>query len=119
MDRNGVPTTRPPCSPTCCIWPVDRRGRSGFVLIFAACVAIFVYGMVSSMLGTINPGLATKFHLDNIQTGYLALAQGVGFVIASVSARALTARHAHNLRPPPALAPPTPPSPPLPTPPTP
>ena len=54
------------------------------MLIFAACVAIFVYGMVSSMLGTINPGLATKFHLDNIQTGYLALAQGVGFVIASV-----------------------------------
>jgi len=59
------------------------------VLIFAACVAIFVYGMVSSMLGTINPGLATKFHLDNIQTGYLALAQGVGFVIASVSGGAL------------------------------
>ena len=59
------------------------------MLIFAACVAIFVYGMVSSMLGTINPGLATKFHLDNVQTGYLALAQGVGFVIASVSGGAL------------------------------
>jgi fucose permease len=41
------------------------------------------------MLGTINPGLATKFHLDNVQTGYLALAQGVGFVIASVSGGAL------------------------------
>jgi fucose permease len=62
------------------------------VLIFAACVAIFVYGMVSSMLGTINPGLATKFHLDNVQTGYLALAQGVGFVIASVSGGALMDR---------------------------
>jgi fucose permease len=62
------------------------------VLIFAACVAIFVYGMVSSMLGTINPGLANKFHLDNIQTGYLALAQGVGFVIASVSGGALMDR---------------------------
>jgi FHS family L-fucose permease-like MFS transporter len=62
------------------------------VLIFAACVAIFVYGMVSSMLGTINPGLAAKFHLDNIQTGYLALAQGVGFVIASVSGGALMDR---------------------------
>jgi fucose permease len=45
--------------------------------------------MVSSMLGTINPGLATKFHLDNVQTGYLGLAQGVGFVIASVSGGAL------------------------------
>jgi len=62
------------------------------VLIFAACVAIFVYGMVSSMLGTINPGLATKFHLDNVQTGYLALAQGLGFVIASVSGGALMDR---------------------------
>ena len=62
------------------------------MLIFAACVAIFVYGMVSSMLGTINPGLATKFHLDNVQTGYLALAQGLGFVIASVSGGALMDR---------------------------
>ena len=59
------------------------------MLILAACVAIFVYGMVSSMLGTVNPGLASKFHLDNVQTGYLALAQGVGFVIASVSGGAL------------------------------
>jgi len=59
------------------------------VLIFAACVAIFVYGMVSSMLGTINPGLANEFHLNNVQTGYLALAQGLGFLIASVSGGAL------------------------------
>jgi fucose permease len=44
------------------------------------------------MLGTINPGLATKFHLDNVQTGYLALAQGLGFVIASVSGGALMDR---------------------------
>jgi fucose permease len=55
------------------------------MLIFAASLAIFVYGMVASMLGTINPGLATKFNLDNIQTSYIALAQGIGLVIASVS----------------------------------
>ena len=55
------------------------------MLIFAASLAIFVYGMVASMLGTINPGLAGKFNLDNIQTGYIALAQGIGLVIASVS----------------------------------
>jgi fucose permease len=55
------------------------------VLIFAACLAVFVYGMVASMLGTINPGLASKFQLDNVQTGYMALAQGLGLVIASVS----------------------------------
>lgn len=55
------------------------------MLIFAASLAIFVYGMVASMLGTINPGLAGKFNLDNIQTSYIALAQGIGLVIASVS----------------------------------
>ena len=55
------------------------------LLIFAASLAIFVYGMVASMLGTINPGLASKFNLDNIQTSYIALAQGIGLVIASVS----------------------------------
>jgi len=48
--------------------------------------------MVSSMLGTINPGLANRFHLDNVQTGYLALAQGLGFVIASVLGGALMDR---------------------------
>jgi MFS transporter, FHS family, L-fucose permease len=55
------------------------------MLIFAACLAIFVYGMVASMLGTINPALTAKFHLDNVQTGYIALAQGIGLVVASVS----------------------------------
>ena len=55
------------------------------MLIFAACLAIFIYGMVASMLGTINPGLAAKFQLTNVETGYIALAQGIGLVIASVS----------------------------------
>jgi fucose permease len=55
------------------------------LLIFAASLAVFVYGMVASMLGTINPALATRFGLDNVQTGYIALAQGIGLVIASVS----------------------------------
>ena len=55
------------------------------MLIFAACLAIFVYGMVASMLGTINPGLAVTLHLNNVQTGYIALSQGIGLVIASVS----------------------------------
>jgi FHS family L-fucose permease-like MFS transporter len=55
------------------------------MLIFAACLAIFVYGMVASMLGTITPGLAVRFGLANAQSGYLALAQGLGLVVASVS----------------------------------
>jgi len=55
------------------------------LLILAASLAVFVYGMVASMLGTINPALASRFGLDNVQTSYIALAQGVGLVIASVS----------------------------------
>jgi MFS transporter, FHS family, L-fucose permease len=55
------------------------------MLIISASLAIFVYGMVASMLGTINPGLATQFHLDNVQTSYIALSQGIGLVVASVS----------------------------------
>ena len=67
------------------------------MLIFAACLAIFVYGMVASMLGTINPGLAARFHLDNVQTGYVALAQGLGLVIASVSVGPLMDRRGKKL----------------------
>ncbi|MEO8597664.1 MAG: MFS transporter [Candidatus Solibacter sp.] len=55
------------------------------LLIFAASLAVFVYGMVASMLGTINPALASRFGLDNVQTSYIALAQGIGLVLASVS----------------------------------
>lgn len=55
------------------------------MLILAASLAIFVYGMVASMLGTVNPGLAAKFNLDNLQVSYVALSQGIGLVIASVS----------------------------------
>jgi MFS transporter, FHS family, L-fucose permease len=55
------------------------------MLMFAGCLEIFVYGMVASMLGTIDPGLAAKLHLTNAQIGYIALAQGLGLVVASVS----------------------------------
>jgi len=55
------------------------------MLIFAASLAIFVYGMVASMLGTVNPGLAAKFNLNTVQISYIALSQGIGLVIASVS----------------------------------
>src|SRR5438093_6401454 len=67
------------------------------MLIFAACLAIFVYGMVASMLGTINPGLAARFHLDNVQTGYVALAPGLGLVIASVPVGPLMDRRGKKL----------------------
>jgi fucose permease len=59
------------------------------MLIFAACLAIFVYGMVASMLGTIIPGLASQFNLTNVQIGYVALSQGVGLASASLAVGAL------------------------------
>jgi FHS family L-fucose permease-like MFS transporter len=67
------------------------------MLMFAACLEIFVYGMVASMLGTINPAFAAKFHLTNSQTGYIALAQGLGLVIASVSIGPLMDRKGKKL----------------------
>ena len=51
------------------------------MLVFSACLSIFVYGMVASMLGTIIPGLASRFSLNNIEIGYVALAQGIGLAL--------------------------------------
>lgn len=62
------------------------------MLVFSACLSIFVYGMVASMLGTIIPGLASRFSLNNIEIGYVALAQGIGLALASVAAGALIDR---------------------------
>jgi fucose permease len=54
------------------------------MLIFAAIVAIFVYGMISAMLGTILPNLSERFHLTPTQNGTIAFAQALGLIIASV-----------------------------------
>jgi fucose permease len=54
------------------------------VLIFAAIVAIFVYGMIAAMLGTILPDLSDRFHLSPSQNGTIALAQALGLIIASL-----------------------------------
>lgn len=55
------------------------------MLILAAIVAIFVYGMIAAMLGTILPGLSEAFNLTPEQNSYIALAQGLGLAVASVS----------------------------------
>jgi len=55
------------------------------VLIFAAIVAIFVYGMIAAMLGTILPDLSDRFHLTPTQNGTIAFAQALGLIIASVA----------------------------------
>jgi fucose permease len=54
------------------------------VLIFAAILAIFVYGMIAAMLGTILPDLSDRFHLTPTQNGTIAFSQALGLMIASV-----------------------------------
>lgn len=67
------------------------------MLIFVACLVIFVYGMLSSLLGTIIPGLADELHLTNSAIGYIALAQGIGLAGTSVFAGALMDRKGTKL----------------------
>jgi fucose permease len=55
------------------------------MLILAAILAIFVYGMIAAMLGTILPDLAARFQLTPKQNGTIALYQALGLIIASVS----------------------------------
>lgn len=54
------------------------------MLIFAAIVAIFVYGMIAAMLGTILPDLSDRFQLTPTQNGTIAFSQALGLMIASV-----------------------------------
>jgi fucose permease len=55
------------------------------MLILAAVLAIFVYGVIAAMLGTILPGLAERFHLTPNQNGKIAFAQALGLMIASLA----------------------------------
>jgi fucose permease len=54
------------------------------MLIFSTIVAIFVYGMLSAMLGTILPDLSDRFRLSPRQNGTIAFAQALGLIIASL-----------------------------------
>src|SRR5271154_3596033 len=54
------------------------------MLIFSTIVAIFVYGMISAMLGTILPDLSDRFRLSPSQNGTIAFAQALGLIIASL-----------------------------------
>ena len=55
------------------------------MLIFAAILAIFVYGMIAAMLGTILPDLSDRFRLTPAQNGTIATAQALGLMIASLA----------------------------------
>ena len=54
-------------------------------LIPAAILAIFVYGLIAAMLGTLLPELSRKYGLTPDQNGNIALAQAVGLIIASLA----------------------------------
>ena len=55
------------------------------MLILCAILAIFVYGMIAAMLGTILPDLSERFGLTPSQNGAIAFAQALGLMIASLS----------------------------------
>jgi len=55
------------------------------MLILAAILAIFVYGMIAAMLGTILPDLSARFHLTPSQLGQIAFTQALGLILASIA----------------------------------
>src|SRR5271157_1234841 len=55
-------------------------------MIVAAILAIFIYGMIAAMLGTILPELSERFHLSPSQNGTIASAQALGLILASLAA---------------------------------
>ena len=55
------------------------------MLILASVLAIFVYGMIAAMLGTILPDLSKRFVLTPSQNGTIAFAQALGLMIASLA----------------------------------
>jgi fucose permease len=54
------------------------------MLILAASLAIFVYGMTAAMLGTILPDLSARFNLTPKQNGTIAFCQALGLILASI-----------------------------------
>jgi fucose permease len=56
------------------------------MLIVAAILSIFVYGMIAAMLGTILPDFSKRFNLSPSQNGRIAMAQAIGLMIGSFAA---------------------------------
>src|SRR5665213_990455 len=55
------------------------------MLILAVILAIFVYGLIASTLGTILPDLSERFSLTPNQNGNIAFAQALGLILASLA----------------------------------
>jgi fucose permease len=62
------------------------------MLFLAGALAIFVYGMIAAMLGTILPDLSERFHLTPKQNGSIAFTQAQGLMISSVLVGPLSSR---------------------------
>jgi fucose permease len=54
------------------------------MVFLAGALAIFVYGMIAAMLGTILPDLSARFGLTPKQNGSIAFAQALGLMISSL-----------------------------------
>lgn len=54
------------------------------MLTLAAVLAIFVYGLIAAMLGTILPDISKRFNLTPRQNGNIAMAQAIGLMIGSL-----------------------------------
>jgi fucose permease len=68
-----------------CTAPARSLERTPVLILLAAILAIFVYGMIAAMLGTILPDLSERFHLTPAQNGTIATAQAIGLMIASLA----------------------------------
>src|SRR6266851_4820385 len=55
-------------------------------LMIAAITALFLYGAIASMLGTLLPDLSAQFHMTAKQNGSIASMQALGLVLASIVA---------------------------------
>src|SRR5579863_3921405 len=54
------------------------------MLILAAVLSIFVYGMTAAMLGTLLPDLSARVKLTPKQNGSIAFCQALGLILASI-----------------------------------
>jgi fucose permease len=55
------------------------------MLILAVILAVFVYGIIAAILGTIIPGMAQAFSLNDQQASFIFTAYALGLAIASIS----------------------------------
>ncbi|HTC92563.1 MAG TPA: MFS transporter [Terriglobales bacterium] len=59
---------------------------SSLRLMIAASTALFLYGTIAPMLGTLLPDLSARFHMTPRQNGSIAAVQALGLVLASIVA---------------------------------